>query len=261
MQGELKAVLIFLLPLVFISTALAADLVITTTPAGGFCAGDTIQFFVNINMGTTPANGISAYFSFDDDYFSVIDQNSTQTGIQPFIPGGFMNGTVLENDTHGDPGNAIPLFQLDYTQITPINTSTSGSGLLASFKLITIETGDSIAFTVDQNPPARNTAYSMPDSSYSYHFDNITVPILSVIGPQPVTDLTITPTGAYDITLSWTHPDTIFQYTYSIYRSENPYFDYTQFQPAAQVELTTYIDPGARLEDKYFYQVISQSRR
>lgn len=235
---------------------LSAELSLTSIPSSPFTIGDTIVFSVNIDMDSIPTNGVSVYISFDDAYFSIIDQDTSQSGIQPFQPGSFLAGTVLENDTHGDPGNTIPLFQLDYAEIL-FSSATTGGGMLAGFALIAHSAGDSISLSVDNDEPFRNTSYIMPDSSFSYQFDTVVVPVISISGPLPVMDLVIEPTGTDDIALFWSPPDTIGQYSYRIYRSDTPYFDFTTFTPLIETTDTTFTDFGARLENMFFYQVIS----
>ncbi|MCD6506085.1 IPT/TIG domain-containing protein [Candidatus Poribacteria bacterium] len=113
-------------------------------------------------------NGVAAYLTYDTSVLEVADV------ITPFNQGGFLGGTVLDNDRHGDPGNGISGGQLDYVEVNHTSSAT-GSGVVATFQLEVIGT-----------PPSGYT-------TVSFDFDeaNGRVTALSVAGDGTLTPATI----------------------------------------------------------------------
>jgi hypothetical protein len=97
----------------------------------------------------------------DDD-----DDDDSEGGGGKFKPGTFIGGTVLENDSHGDPGNDLPELQLDYSEALAGST-TSGKGVLASFRLkakkLPKNSGATVPIDFNFDPPnLRDTTISLP---------------------------------------------------------------------------------------------------
>ena len=60
------------------------------------------------------------YLSFSDQYLELIDADPISPGLQPVkqgkdLPNGWQN---FDNDTHGDPGNKLSNFKVDYSRGT-----------------------------------------------------------------------------------------------------------------------------------------------
>ena len=58
------------------------------------------------------------YLSFSDQYLELIDADPINPGIQPVkqgkdLPNGWQ---IFDNDTHGDPGNKLSNFQIDFSR-------------------------------------------------------------------------------------------------------------------------------------------------
>ena len=129
--------------------------------------GDTIN--LNLYLQTSlNINGVAAYLTYDMSILQIVDPTS------PFDQGNFLGGTVLDNDTHGDPGNGISGGQLDYVEVN-YSSSSTGGGVVATFQLEVIDT-----------PPSGYT-------TISFDFDeaNGRVTALSVSGEGTLTPATV----------------------------------------------------------------------
>ncbi len=115
--------------------------------------GDSFTLDIRIDTGTKEINGYSIYLTFDDAILEVKNQPS------PFIQKDFLGGGVLENDTHGDPGNSIDGFQLDYTEAN-LGGTASGSGVVAQLEFQALTEG-TVEIGFDSGSD-RNTAISLP---------------------------------------------------------------------------------------------------
>lgn len=145
-----------------ISSTLAQDLSIleSKTNSNTIFVDPGKQFDLNIVIDTkgNPTNGISLYLTINSDFLRVVDNDPVKSGIQPFKDGSFINEFILENDTHGDPGNSIPGFQLDYTVVS-LSDWSEGEGIVATITLEAIApiANATVAFDFDF-PNARETA-------------------------------------------------------------------------------------------------------
>lgn len=98
--------------------------------------GDTVAIEVVVDVDTIPSQGVAFFISFDEEYFSVVDQGS-DTVIIPFdFTDGVFGDRGAENNTHGDPGNKIDRFQLDGSIIKSIGSFDDGVGVVAVFYLV-----------------------------------------------------------------------------------------------------------------------------
>ncbi|HIO49340.1 TPA: hypothetical protein EYN23_18615, partial [Candidatus Poribacteria bacterium] len=86
------------------------------------------DFFVNVEerfqveMVIDPqgqqVTAFEIYLSFSDQYLELIDADPINPGIQPVkqgkdLPNGWQ---IFDNDTHGDPGNKLSNFQIDFSR-------------------------------------------------------------------------------------------------------------------------------------------------
>ena len=99
------------------------------------------DFFVNVEerfqveMVIDPqgqqVTAFEIYLSFSDQYLELIDADPINPGIQPVKQGKALpNGwQIFDNDTHGDPGNKLSNFQIDFSRSrsTAASPGTSGS--------------------------------------------------------------------------------------------------------------------------------------
>lgn len=98
--------------------------------------GDTVAIEVVVDVDTIPSQGVAFFISFDEEYFSVVDQGS-DTLIIPFdFSDGVFGNRGAENNTHGDPGNGIDRFQLDGSIIKSFGDFDDGEGVVAVFYLV-----------------------------------------------------------------------------------------------------------------------------
>ena len=95
--------------------------------------GERLDLRLWLNSPSVAINGASVYLTYDDTVLEIIDQDTVNPGIQPFVRGSFLGGVNIDNDTHGDhpSGNAIPGAQLDYVEII-FGARPAGEGVLAS---------------------------------------------------------------------------------------------------------------------------------
>ena len=130
-----------LFSLIFVTNtadAIMAKLQEAKTKSSNFSAsvGEIIDIDIYINTMGNQLAGVSIFLSFDDKYFELMDADTARSGIQPVKDGPFVNWQVVENDTHGDPGNSIPKFQVDYAELTLSAQSTkSGDGVIGTIHL------------------------------------------------------------------------------------------------------------------------------
>jgi len=145
-----------------ISSVLAQDLSILESKTNSSIIfvdpGRKLDLNIVINTRGNPINGISLYLTINSDLLRVVDNDHEKPGIQPFKDGSFINGFILENDTHGDPDNGIPGFQLDYTVVS-LSEWSEGQGIIATITLEAIAplTNATVTFDFDF-PGARETA-------------------------------------------------------------------------------------------------------
>ncbi|MBM3241006.1 T9SS type A sorting domain-containing protein, partial [Candidatus Poribacteria bacterium] len=127
--------------------------------------GDVFTVEMQLDTQGIKINGASAYLSFEDTFLQAVGAPSGKGG--PFTPGTFIGGTVLDNDSHGDPGNNLPGLQMDYSEgIT--DKTISGKGTLASFRLnatkLPADSGATVPINFDFDPQnQRDTVVSLPE--------------------------------------------------------------------------------------------------
>jgi len=142
-KSILSFTILFLLVFVTNSTdAIIAKLQEAETKSSNFSAsaGEIIDVNIYINTMGNQLAGVSIFLSFDDKYFELIDAKPEKDGIQPVEDGPLLNWQIVEEDTHGDPGNSIPKFQIDYAEITLSQESTkAGDGVMGTIHLKTIK--------------------------------------------------------------------------------------------------------------------------
>lgn len=167
--------------ILFPSFCFCSSLEILTADGGwNYEIGDTIYFDIHIDTEGESINSVSVYLTFEEEYFAVVLQGVGND--EPFLQGGFLNGAVIENDTHQDPGNGLPGFQLNYSEAL-LTGSTAGQGITASFQLIAIGETESSTVVFDTELPIRTTMYTVPSGS-GYFFDQLITHEISVTDPS-----------------------------------------------------------------------------
>ncbi len=112
--------------------------------------GQPLDVEIYVDTEGEPLAGISVYLSFDDALFELIDAEAGRDGIQPVEAGPLVTWQTLENDTHGDPGNNIPGFQIDYSKMTlSAEGAVIGSGVVGIVHLVPIKPALSTKITFD----------------------------------------------------------------------------------------------------------------
>ena len=98
--------------------------------------GDEIEVELWVDSENQPLSGAAVFLSFDQEHLALVDEDrATQTGFQPFAPGGFLsNGEIFRNYMldEEDPAASAPGIQLDYSVV---RAADQGSGPIASFRL------------------------------------------------------------------------------------------------------------------------------
>ena len=88
------------------------------TERNNFSVGSGKEFSLQVYIDPqgSRVTGFQIYLSFDDQYLKLLDATDKLTGLQPVKNGpGYPTGwQPLDNDTHGDPGNILRNFQIDY---------------------------------------------------------------------------------------------------------------------------------------------------
>ncbi len=138
---------------------------------------DLLDLYVWMNVGDEQVTGVSFYLTFDDKYFEVINLEGNEDEIKPFdFRGGLFEGAVSNNQTHGDPGNVIPGFQLDGGAVRGNNWVT-GQGKIARFQLRAINKVENTKITIDYDRGYhRDTRYQeyplgTKEFTYRHSFD------------------------------------------------------------------------------------------
>ena len=132
---------------------------ITSDSLWSYSVEDTIDFQLIIHAPGEEISGLSIYLTFDEQYFQPIYHGANNDS--PFVQGDFLDGLVVENDTHGDPGNGIPGFQLNYSEVL-LGGSATGEGVAAYFSLVATAAVDSTLIVFNNGPPPRITQYTSP---------------------------------------------------------------------------------------------------
>lgn len=148
--------------------------------------GETVEVEVFIRGRGEQITGVQIFFSFDDTYLELVSQGSSQNGPRPFIPGGYIDGSVFRNDSMDDAiGNSsinkLPLYQMLYQeQISGgfgSHVFRAGDGTIARFSLRVIrkpQTG-SVRVVVDASSPigSQSGYFIVSDPGTTYTFQNI----------------------------------------------------------------------------------------
>ena len=93
------------------------------------------------------------YLSFSNEYLELIDADPISPGLQPVkqgkdLPNGWQN---FDNDTHGDPGNKLSNFQIDYSRglIFGADLSIKKKSVIGEITFIAKEPTDATKINVD----------------------------------------------------------------------------------------------------------------
>ena len=143
--------------------------------------GDEIEVELWVDSENQPLSGAAVFLSFDEEHLALVDEDrATQTGFQPFAPGGFLsNGEIFRNYMldEEDPAASAPGIQLDYSVV---RAADQGSGPIASFRLRALIPTAQLQVRIDESG-TRETRFFLPDGDQrSFRF--ITPLELSVQG-------------------------------------------------------------------------------
>ena len=106
------------------------------TPTNAVVAeGDTVTFSIYANANSATVKTMYAYISADTTYWTVVDQNTSTSGTQPFAIGAsYTSSKIVENDTHGD-AVTDGLYHLDFSYFDNAGITADGTTVLATFRL------------------------------------------------------------------------------------------------------------------------------
>ena len=143
--------------------------------------GDEIEVELWIDSERQPISGAAVFLSFDEKHLALVNEDrATQTGFQPFAPGGFLsNGEIFRNYLldEADPAASAPGTQLDYSVV---RAADQGAGPIASFRLRALMPTAQLHVRIDESG-TRETRFFLPDGDQkSFRF--ITPLQLSVQG-------------------------------------------------------------------------------
>lgn len=146
--------------------------------------GDTVAIEVVVKVGTVESQGVAFFITFDDDYFSIVDQGS-DTLTRPFnFTGGCFGDGWSENNTHGDPGNDIDKFQLDGSIVKGGSGYVIGEGVVATFYLAATSSVESSLVNIDYDKGnSRDTRlHVLNEGSSPFDFRNYPLPMYISVG-------------------------------------------------------------------------------
>jgi len=197
-----KSILPFTTLFLLVFVASSADAIIaklqeSETKDNNFSAnvGDIINMDIYINTMGNQLAGVFIFLSFDDKYFELIDAKPAKKGIQPVEDGPFVNWQIMEEDTHADPGNSIPKFQIDYAEATFSQQNTkAGDGVIGTIHLRAIKPVASTEIVFDNskfhNRVTECTRLSGNGQFQSVKFTQLTTAIISIKGgPQIIKEI------------------------------------------------------------------------
>ena len=125
--------------------------------------GDEIEVELWIDSENQPLSGAAVFLSFDEKHLTLVDEDrATQTGFQPFAPGGFLsNGEIFRNYLldEADPAASAPGTQLDYSVV---RAADQGAGPIASFRLRALMPTAQLQVRIDESG-TRETRFFLPD--------------------------------------------------------------------------------------------------
>ena len=161
--------------------------------------GEQFQVDILVEPGGESVAGFAVFLSFDNRFLEIVDSDSEKARIQPVqtsqeVP---ENWGIFDNDTHGDPGNEIDLFQIDY-----VHTSIGGGDLITdptvigqiTFKPKLAISSTSIAFDVDASVSriTEVTVVNAEENQQQVAFSNMSSAVIS-IGGGPILTKTFLP--------------------------------------------------------------------
>jgi len=165
--------------------------------------GDILELGIWVNFGDKKASGLGAYLTFDERYFEVINLKGDEKAFKPFdFSGGIFSGGVVDNSTHGDPGNYIPGFQLNAVVVLG-SSWVNGQGRYARFQLRAIDKTDytEIKFDYDRINHRDTGFHEYPLKSGTFrHVHKFTVNIEG-IGLEGIPDIFLLPGESDDNTV------------------------------------------------------------
>jgi len=173
----------------------------TTKTKFSVSAGNTVGVDIYINTMGNQIGGVYIYLSFDNKIFELVDVT------QPVEGGAFLeNWQIMENDTHGDPGNAIPKFQIDYAKATfaPENAKV-GDGVIGTFHLKALKPAVSTQITFDKSKfHNRETQCARGAGLKVVEFTNLipaTISVKGALNTKPIGDIVFNVGESYEIDL------------------------------------------------------------
>ena len=148
--------------------------------------GEIVEVEVFMRGRGEQTTGVQIFFSFDDTFLELVSLGQTNNGPKPFVPGGYISGSIFRNDSMDDKigdssANKLPGYQMLYQeQVSGFGGQVArvGDGTIARFSLRIIRKpgGGSVTVRVDPSSPiGSKTGYfivSDPGTTYSYR--NIT---------------------------------------------------------------------------------------
>ena len=138
--------------------------------------------------------GLSLYLSFDDQFLELIDADPTIGGLQPIEAGQLIppNWREFDNDTHGDPGNELVGFQVDYVRLSIVNDDKVDEvGVVGRLRFRPVRATASTTIAFDSDPGAsRLTAIAIvteDDTQQQIAFSEMTSAQITIGGGPIIT--------------------------------------------------------------------------
>ena len=188
----MKPLLYLLLACLMWTETQAAILQITSPQAAGTTfsasAGDTVTIRISIDTEGTRIQGVEAFITLPDSVFEVVDAFPSQSGVQPFRRGGFINGSVIFNRLSAFFGQEPSNNRLDYSEIRQGEGNRSGKGIVATCRLVALRSAENFSISIDRQFPLRETKYLISDQDQEFFFRQH-IPLRGTVVGFPILDL------------------------------------------------------------------------
>ena len=106
--------------------------------------GEIVEVEVFMRGRGEQTTGVQIFFSFDDTFLEMVSLGQTNNGPKPFVPGGYISGSIFRNDSMDDKigdssANKLPGYQMLYQeQVSGFGgnqVARIGDGTIARFSL------------------------------------------------------------------------------------------------------------------------------
>ncbi|MCZ6678620.1 MAG: Ig-like domain-containing protein [Candidatus Poribacteria bacterium] len=191
--------------------------------------------------------GVSIYLSFDDQFLELTDANPTLGGFQPIEAGELIPPTwgAFDNDTHGDPGNNLAGFQIDYVRLSIVSDdAVTEAGVVGRIRFRPIGATASTTISVDSDAGASRlteaTIITSEELQRQVAFSTVT-PAQITVGGAPLITAPLP-----DITLLMGETDRIVELDAFVTDSNDPN-DLLTWRATGNRNVSVAIDPDTHI--------------